>query len=108
MADFVARLSPCRAGADEASGGPGDCWRPGPIFERQTCIALGGRRFQILNFRTTVPDPERSMPEWAREPTQLGGLLRYTRIESLPQLINVLRGDISLWDLVGSSPSFLD
>ena len=81
---------------------------PGRIFERQTCIARGGRRFQMLNFRTTVPDPERSMPEWAREPTQLGEFLRYTRIECLPQLINVLRGDISLWDLVGSSPSFLD
>jgi len=48
------------------------------------------------------------MPKWAREPTQLGEFLRYTRIECLPQLINVLRGDISLWDLVGSSPSFLD
>ena len=80
---------------------------PGPIFERQTCIARG-RRFQILTFRTTVPDPERKMPVGARKPTQLGEFLRYTRIECLPQLINVLCGDISLLDLVEGSSSFLD
>jgi lipopolysaccharide/colanic/teichoic acid biosynthesis glycosyltransferase len=81
---------------------------PGPIFDRRTCIARGGRRFQMLNFRTTVPDPEHRMPVWARKPTQLGEFLRYTRIEYLPQLINVLRGDINLLDLVEGSPSFLD
>src|SRR5262249_15230811 len=80
---------------------------PGPIFERHTCIARG-RRFQMLNFRTTVYDPERRIPVWARKPTPLGEFLRYTRIERLPQLINVLRGDISLLDPDGGSPSFLD
>lgn len=48
------------------------------------------------------------MPVWARKPTQLGEFLRYTRIECLPQLINVLRGDISLLDHVEGSTSFLD
>ena len=80
---------------------------PVPIFDRRTCIARG-RRFQILTFRTTVPDPERKMPVGARKPTQLGEFLRYTRIECLPQLINVLRGDMSLLDLVEGSSSFLD
>jgi lipopolysaccharide/colanic/teichoic acid biosynthesis glycosyltransferase len=80
----------------------------GAIFERQTCFARGCRRFQMLNFRTTVPDPEHSMPVWARKPTQLGEFPRYTRIECLPQLINVLRGDISLLDHVEGSTSFLD
>ena len=80
---------------------------PGPIFERQTCIARG-RRFQMLNFRTTVPDPEHKIPVWTRSPTPVGEVLRYTRIECLPQLINVVRGDITLAELAGSSPSFLD
>ena len=35
---------------------------PGPIFERQRCIARRGRRFDMLKFRTMVPDPERTMP----------------------------------------------
>jgi len=39
--------------------------------------------------------------------TQLGQFLRYTRIEDLPQLVNVLRGEMSLIDPDGRSPSFL-
>ena len=81
---------------------------PGPIFERQACIGRGGHRFQMLKFRTMVPDPEHTIPVWARKPTQIGGFLRYTRLESLPRLINVLCGDMSLTDPDGSSPPFLD
>src|SRR5437762_4124703 len=69
---------------------------PGPIFERQTCIGRGGRRLQVLKFRTILPDPERTMPIWARKTTRVGAFLRYSRIECLPQLINVLRGELSL------------
>jgi lipopolysaccharide/colanic/teichoic acid biosynthesis glycosyltransferase len=81
---------------------------PGPIFERQACIGRGGRRFQMLKFRTMVPDPERTMPVWARKTTRIGAFLQYSRIEALPQLINVLRGEMSLIDPDGSSPSFLE
>ena len=81
---------------------------PGPIFERQTCIGRGGRRFQMLKFRTMVPDPEHTMPAWARKTTQIGEFLRHTRIERLPQLLNVLRGEMSLLDPDGNSPSFLE
>ena len=81
---------------------------PGPIFERQTCIGRGGRRFQMLKFRTIVHDPEHRMPVWAQNPTQIGQFLRYTRIERLPQLFNVLRGEMSLVDPDGSSPSLLE
>jgi len=81
---------------------------PGPILERQRCIARGGRRFEMLKFRTMVPDPEHTRPVWARKTTQVGEFLRYSRIECLPQLINVLRGEMSLIDPDGSSPSFLE
>lgn len=81
---------------------------PGPILERETCIARGGRRFEMLKFRTMLPDPEHTMPVWARKPTQVGEFLRYTRIECLPQLINVLRGEMSILDPDGNSPSFLE
>jgi lipopolysaccharide/colanic/teichoic acid biosynthesis glycosyltransferase len=81
---------------------------PGPIFERQRCIARGGRRFEMLKFRTMVPDPEHTMAAWARKTTRVGEFLRHSRIECLPQLINVLRGEMSILDRDRNSPSFLE
>jgi lipopolysaccharide/colanic/teichoic acid biosynthesis glycosyltransferase len=80
----------------------------GPVLERRECIGRGGRRFQMLKFRTTLHDPKRAAAPWARETTQIGDLLRYSRIEDLPQLINVLRGEMSIIDRDARSPSFLD
>lgn len=80
----------------------------GPVLVKHTCIGRG-RRFQMLKFRTTVDaDPDRMMPIWAEKTTQVGQFLRYSRIEALPQLLNVLRGEMSLIDPDGSSPTFLD
>jgi putative colanic acid biosysnthesis UDP-glucose lipid carrier transferase len=79
---------------------------PGPILVRENCIGLRGRRFQMLKFRTVPHDPDRSL--WSRKPTPLGEVLRFTRIEALPQLINVIRGEMSIVDPDGRSPSFLD
>ena len=81
---------------------------PGPVLDRQTCIGRGGRRFQMLKFRTTVHEPAHATAGWAREMTQIGQFLRYTRIEPLPQLINVLRGEMSMIERDSRSPSFLD
>jgi lipopolysaccharide/colanic/teichoic acid biosynthesis glycosyltransferase len=80
----------------------------GPVFDRHTCIGCGGRRFQMLKFRTTAHDPEYARPEWAQKTTRVGQWLRYTRIEMLPQLINVLRGEMSMIDSGVGAPSFLD
>jgi undecaprenyl-phosphate glucose phosphotransferase len=79
----------------------------GPVFDRHTLIGNGGRRFRMLKFRTTAHDPKHARPTWAQKTTRVGQWLRYTRIEALPQLINVLRGDMSMIDEV-RSPSFLD
>jgi lipopolysaccharide/colanic/teichoic acid biosynthesis glycosyltransferase len=81
---------------------------PGPIWDRRSCIGRGGRRFQMLKFRTFTHDREHAMPAWARVPTPIGQFLRYTRIEALPQLFNVLRGEMTLIDNDGFSPTFLD
>ena len=76
------------------------------VFERQNCIAAGGRRFQMLKFRTRR-DPDRTLPGLRENSTALGVFLRLTHIEALPTLINVLRGDVSMIDPNRRSPSFL-
>ena len=81
---------------------------PGPVLVKQTCIGLGGRRFQMLRFRTLMHDPDHTLPIWAEKTTLLAEALRFTRIEALPQLVNVIGGEMSLIDPDGRSPSFLD
>ena len=64
-----------------------------------------GRPFRILKFRTMVADAERGAPVWARREdpriTPLGRVLRKTRVDELPQFLNVLAGDMSI---VGPRP----
>ena len=81
---------------------------PGPVLVRGSCIGVRGRRFQMLKFRTVRHDPDRSAPLWSRKPTPPGAVLRLTRIDALPQLINVIHGEMSIVDPDGRSPSFLD
>ena len=81
---------------------------PGPVLERKPCIGRRGRRFHLLQFRTTVHRDERR-PGWAKpEVTRVGGFLRHTRIDGLPQLLNVFLGDASVVEIDGRSPSFLE
>ena len=86
------------------------CDSPGPVFERQQCVGIGGRRFDALSFRTTLDAAEDAGRAWHRAPqmTRVGPYLRYTRIDDLPQLFNVLRGEMSIIDSVAYSPSFLN
>ncbi|HEX7292737.1 MAG TPA: exopolysaccharide biosynthesis polyprenyl glycosylphosphotransferase [Conexibacter sp.] len=92
---------------------------PGPVLFRQTRVGRGDRRFQIFKFRTMVADAERRKHELqarseldglfkiARDPrvTRVGRLLRASSLDELPQLLNVLRGEMSL---VGPRPLIVD
>jgi lipopolysaccharide/colanic/teichoic acid biosynthesis glycosyltransferase len=69
----------------------------GPVFDRRQRIGPSGHLFTLLKFRTTPRSLGHDFgPGWARHTTHAGGFLRYTRIEDLPQLINVLRGEMTL------------
>ena len=83
---------------------------PGPVFEREQCVGIGGRRFDALSFRTTLHAVEDADLAWHRAPqlTRVGPYLRYARIDDLPQLFNVLRGEMSIIDSGGYWPPLLD
>jgi Undecaprenyl-phosphate glucose phosphotransferase len=79
---------------------------PGPMFYEQERCGLNGRPFQMLKFRSMRMDAENhSGAVWAQKDdprrTALGALMRRTSLDELPQLWNVLRGDMSL---VGPRP----
>jgi Undecaprenyl-phosphate glucose phosphotransferase len=79
---------------------------PGPVFYRQERCGLNGMPFSMLKFRSMRADAEQQTGAvWARpdDPrrTPLGAFLRQTSLDELPQLINVLKGDMSL---VGPRP----
>jgi Undecaprenyl-phosphate glucose phosphotransferase len=79
---------------------------PGPALLRQERMGLDGRRFSLFKFRTMRADAEAATgPVWARPDddrrTGIGGMLRRFNLDELPQLLNVLRGEMSL---VGPRP----
>lgn len=77
----------------------------GPMLYRQERIGINGVPFRIIKFRTMRMDAEKDGPQLAKENdnrvTKLGFFLRKTRLDELPQFINVLKGDMSL---VGPRP----
>ena len=78
----------------------------GPIFYTQEGLGIMGKRFRIVKFRTMVVDAEaKTGPIWAQrnDPrvTPVGRLLRLTQLDELPQVVNVLKREMSL---VGPRP----
>ena len=89
------------------------CSGRGPILFEQTRLGEGGKLFQIYKFRTMVPDAERpGVAVWASaaDPriTPIGRFMRRTRLDELPQLWNVLRGDMSIVGPRPERPEFLE
>ncbi len=85
---------------------------PGPIFFRQVRTGRWDRPFKIIKFRTMRPDAEKETGAvWAteRDPriTRVGAFLRKTRLDEIPQLINVLLGDMSLVGPRPERPEFI-
>lgn len=85
---------------------------PGPLFYRQTRAGKAGRLFEVIKFRTMRPDAEaKTGAVWAlaHDPriTPVGRVLRKARLDELPQLVNVLRGEMSLIGPRPERPEFI-
>ncbi len=77
----------------------------GPLLYRQTRVGKNGEAFSILKFRTMRPTPEGLPDEWTGEDdpriTPFGHVLRRSHLDELPQVVNILRGELSV---VGPRP----
>jgi len=87
-----------------------DC--PGPIFYRQVRLGLGGRIYRIVKLRTMVPNAEEGgQARWASADderiTRVGRFLRQVRLDELPQVYNVLRGEMSIVGPRPERPEFI-
>lgn len=78
---------------------------PGPVFYRQLRTGLYNKEFEVIKFRSMRNDAEKNGAQWASQNdarvTKVGNFIRKTRIDELPQLINVFKGEMSI---VGPRP----
>ena len=75
---------------------------PGPVLLKREQWGPQGRKFQLFSFRTE------SLAQRSNRLTPIGAFLCWTRIDSLPQLINVLRGDLTVVGTGRRRPEFVD
>lgn len=85
----------------------------GPIFYRQLRVGIHGAQFSVIKFRSMRVDAEKDgVAQWAKRDddrvTRVGRFIRMARLDELPQLINVLRGEMSLVGPRPERPQFVD
>jgi len=83
----------------------------GPIFYRQKRVGKNGKIFEIIKFRSMTNNAERDGAKWAekndKRVTFIGNILRKTRIDELPQILNVLKGNLSFIGPRPERPEFV-
>ncbi|MEK7069914.1 MAG: sugar transferase [Patescibacteria group bacterium] len=83
----------------------------GPIFYRQKRVGKNGKIFEIIKFRSMTNNAERDGAKWAekndKRVTFVGNILRKTRIDELPQILNVLKGSLSFIGPRPERPEFI-
>lgn len=84
----------------------------GPVFYRQIRLGRGGRRFRIVKFRTMRVDAEVGGPQWSTEGdpriTRVGRILRRSHLDELPQVLSVIRGEMSMVGPRPERPEFVE
>jgi exopolysaccharide biosynthesis polyprenyl glycosylphosphotransferase len=84
----------------------------GPVIFKQTRLGEGGKPFTIYKFRTMRQDAELAGAMWASQDdpriTKVGKFMRKTRLDELPQLVNVLKGEMSIVGPRPERPEFLE
>lgn len=84
----------------------------GPIFYKQTRVGKNGKHYLIYKLRTMVKDAEQKGAQWAVKNdvriTKFGKILRKTRLDEVPQFINVFKGDMSFIGPRPERPKFVD
>ncbi|TQV88876.1 TIGR03013 family XrtA/PEP-CTERM system glycosyltransferase [Aliikangiella coralliicola] len=84
----------------------------GPIFYSQIRVGLNGKPFKLLKFRSMVVNAEKDGAQWAKQNdmrvTRIGKFIRKVRIDELPQMLNILRGDMSIVGPRPERPEFVE
>jgi exopolysaccharide biosynthesis polyprenyl glycosylphosphotransferase len=86
---------------------------PGPVFHKQLRVGIRGKKFNVVKFRSMISDAEKyTGPVWAEKNdkriTRVGRIMRPFRLDELPQIINVLRGEMSFVGPRPERPAFVE
>jgi exopolysaccharide biosynthesis polyprenyl glycosylphosphotransferase len=85
---------------------------PGPVFYKQTRVGLRNKNFSIFKLRSMRNDAERGGAQWAQKGdarvTRIGKFLRLSRLDEVPQFLNIIKGDMSFIGPRPERPEFVD